>query len=79
MYVARSGHAAEAAARSLARWELAAPFDEMSAAVIEALESPLFELADGESVHPEILERAQNLLDLEESRLAQLENGGRTE
>ncbi|CAN5506715.1 sodium:proton antiporter [soil metagenome] len=125
------------------RRELAELLEEMSAAGIEALGSPSFELPDGESVHPEILdrvradtllatqtaweraehaededailssphqqyralrrevlaaerdvllesrsrgaypsrilERAQSLLDLEESRLAQLESGGRTE
>ena len=125
------------------RRELAELLDEMSAAGIEALDNPSFELPDGESVHAEILERvradtllatqtaweraersedeggilnsphrqyralrrevlaaerdvlldarsrgaypsrilerAQSLLDLEESRLAQLENGGRTE
>jgi hypothetical protein len=125
------------------RRELAELLDEMSAAGIEALDNPSFELPDGERVHPEILERvrtdallatqtaweraehaadadgilssphqqyralrrevlvaerdvlldarsrgaypsrilerAQSLLDLEESRLEQLENGGRTE
>ena len=129
--------------RAADRRELAELLDEMSAAGIEVLDNPSFELPDGESVHPEILARvradtllatqtaweraehaddddgilnsphqqyralrrevlaaerdvlldarsrgafpsrilgrAQSLLDLEESRLAQLENGGRTE
>ena len=133
----------QGADRAADRRELAELLDEMSAAGIDALDAPSFELPDGEAVQPEILERvradtllatqtaseradhaddedgilrsphqqyralrrevlaaerdvlldarsrgaypsrilerAQSLLDLEESRLAQLENGGRTE
>ncbi|HEY4224631.1 MAG TPA: sodium:proton antiporter [Pseudolysinimonas sp.] len=133
----------QGADRAADRRELATLLDEMSAAGLESLESPSFELPDGESVDPSvlervrsdtllstqsaweraehaddddgilrsphqqyralrrevlaserevlldarsrgaypsrILERAQSLLDQEESRLEQLENGGRTE
>ncbi len=133
----------QGADRAADRRELATLLDEMSAAGLESLESPSFELPDGERVDPavlervrsdtllstqsaweraehaddedgilrsphqqyralrrevlaaerevlldarsrgaypsRILERAQSLLDQEESRLEQLENGGRTE
>ena len=133
----------QGADRAADRRELATLLDEMSQAGIEALASPSFELPDGQTVDPQILdrvrsdtllatqtaweraehaddddgilrsphqqyralrrevlaaerevlldarsrgaypsrilERAQSLLDQEESRLEQLENGGRTE
>ena len=49
----------QGADRASDRRELAELLDEMSAAGIEALDNPSFELPDGESVQPDILERVR--------------------